>query len=167
MIEYTTTIEIKDITSKKIIDFMITCTDAEYNNWWPGTHISFHELDHKPDIIGSSVYFDEFVGRIRLKFHAIISDYIPDKLIAWQMKKLILLPAKLILQAEQKNNDVILKHSLLIGFKGILSMLDPIIKVFIPKNLEAELNEHARHEFGILPEMLKSRRNRDQEKKNV
>jgi hypothetical protein len=159
MIEYTTTIEIKDITSKKIIDFMITCTDAEYNNWWPGTHISFHELIHKPDIIGSSVYFDEFVGPIRLKFHAIISNYIPDKLIAWQMKKLILLPAKLILQTEQQNNDVILKHSLLIGFKGILSILDPIIKVFIPKNLEAELNEHARHEFGILPEILKSRGN--------
>jgi len=159
MIEYATTIKVKDITSKKIIDFMITCTDAGYNNWWPGTHISFHELNHKPDIIGSSVYFDEFVGPIRLKFHAIISDYIPDKLIGWQMKKLILLPAKLILQTEQENNDVILKHSLLIGFKGILSILDPIIKVFIPGNLEAELNKHAQHEFGILPEILKSRKN--------
>jgi hypothetical protein len=159
MIEYTTTIKVKDITSNQIIDFMITCTDTEYNNWWPGTHITFHELNHKPGNIGSSVYFDEFVGPIRLKFHAIISDYIPDKLIGWQMKKLILLPVKLILQTEQKNNDVILKHSLLIGFKGILSILDPVIKVFIPGNLESELNKHARHEFGILPEILKSRRN--------
>ncbi len=158
MIEYTTTIKIKDITPNQIIDFMITCTDEEYNNWWPGTHISFHELDQKPGVIGSLVYFDEFVGPIRLKFHAVISDYIPDKLICWQMKKLILLPAKLVLRTEQKNNDVILKHSLLIGFKGFLSILDPIIKLFIPKNLEYELNEHARHEFGILPEILESRR---------
>mgnify|MGYP001350288213 FL=1 len=67
MIVFKTEVEIKNIFPEQITDFMIDCTDEKYSQWWPGVHLAFHTIKKKPGNIGNLVYFDEFVGKRRLK----------------------------------------------------------------------------------------------------
>jgi hypothetical protein len=80
-----TRIAVEGISGKQVSDLFINRTDSDYQKWWQGTHLQFHTIDRTADGIGSLVYFDEYVGRHRLKFKGRITEYAAGKRIEYRM----------------------------------------------------------------------------------
>ncbi len=70
------------------------------------------------------------------------------------MKKIIMLPVWLNLYIEELEEGLNLIHQLSIGYNGIGKLLDPLILFLLPKDLEHELNEHAKIEFTNLSKVI-------------
>lgn len=85
------------LNGREVTDFMLNCDDASYQAWWPGVHLQFHTVRRVTGDVGNAVYMDEYVGRFRLKFHAVVTAAIPGKEITWQFIRGVRLPGKLIL----------------------------------------------------------------------
>ena len=154
MLEMTTVVPVKGITGKAVIDFFISCTDQKYQHWWPGTHFAFHTLQRTPNEIGNLVYFDEMVGTRRLKFKGVVIEYIPGYKIVWQMKKRFRLPAWLVLETAQTPDGVTITHTLKAGFKGIGTILDPLLRLYLSSKFQQDLEDHANYEFNRLADIL-------------
>ena len=150
-----TEVQVKGITGADVATFMLNCTDADYQRWWPGTHLAFHTIRRVPGDLGSLVLFDEYVGKRRLRFVGVVVENVPGKKVAWQMKKVIKLPGWLILNFADNSEGVTITHELAVGFTGVGRILDPLLRVFLPKSFERELAEHARIEFQKLATILK------------
>ena len=134
---------------------MLNCTDEKYQKWWPGTHISFHTIKRFPNDLGNIVYFDEYVGKRRLKFKGVVVENIPGKKLVWQMKKVIKLPSWLELGFEDSDEGVIIIHIFKVGFNGIGKLLDPLMKLFLAnETFRKALDEHAQFEFTELGTIL-------------
>jgi hypothetical protein len=154
MIELATTVTVKGISGKAVSKFMLHCTDADYQKWWPGTHLAFHTTKRFPDDLGNHVVFDEYVGKRRIKLQGVVVELIPEKRIVWQMTKVIRLPAWLILEFNDTAEGVRITHMLKAGFDGIGRLLDPLLRIALSRDFERDLQEHARIEFHKLAEML-------------
>lgn len=147
--------EIKHAKAINAIAFFINCTDEQYAAWWPGAHIGFHTLKQTPDVVGSLVFFDEYVGVRRLKFQSRITQYDPRGVVEYQMIRWgIRLPGWLNLEFRQEGARVAVTHTLKIGFVGWLSVLDCIIRPFIPKKFINDLEQHAQEEFSRLSGLI-------------
>lgn len=142
------------ISRSAIYEFMLTCSDNEYQNWWPGTHLAFHTVKRYPNNLGNLVYFDEYVGKRRLTFNAIVTELIPGKRIVWQMVSIVRLPAWLSIDMEDHGGDVKLMHTLTIGLKGLGTIFDPILKLYCSNKFRKELDVHAQTEFRALAKLL-------------
>lgn len=113
MIRYTTTVEVTGLSSKDVYDFLLNCTDTQYQRWWPETHLVFHTLKRTPTNIGNLVYMDEYVGDFRLKFHGTVKKMVPNGSILWQMRKFgVVLPAWLSLNLSDTASGVKIIHRL-------------------------------------------------------
>ncbi len=134
---------------------MLYCDDAQYRKWWPEAHFRFHTLEYKPGHIGNRVFFDELVGTRRLRFQAVITEYIPDRRIVWQMKQFINLPAWLSLEFEDTPEGLRITHKLSAGFEHAGRLLDPLIRCFFSPAFEQNLSQHALIEFTKLASMLR------------
>ena len=146
---------VRNITGKDVSDFMLNCTDTEYQKWWPGTHISFHTIKRYPNNLGNIVYFDEYIGKRRLKFKGIVVENNPGKKLIWQMKKGILLPTWLELYFRDIDEGVTIIHTFRIGFNGIGRIFDPILKlIFVNESFSKALDKHAQFEFTALGNIL-------------
>lgn len=154
MITMKTEVNVKGVVGKDIHAFMLNCTDEDYQKWWAGTHLAFHTVKRYPGDQGNRVYFDEYIGKHRLKFAAVLIEIIPDRKLVWQMKKMVRLPGWLEIELEDDNDGVRIIHSVSIGFKSIGGILDPILRLYFSQEFEKELEEHARIEFTKLAEML-------------
>ena len=154
MITMQTNVDTSGVTGKEIIDFMLNCTDQDYQKWWQGTHLAFHTLERYPNNLGNLVYFDEYVGKRRLRFKSVVTEIIPGKKLVWQMKMLFKLPGWLILEFKDIDGDTKIIHTLVAGYGGIGKILDPLIRKYLSKHLEAELAEHAQFEFKKLVKIL-------------
>jgi hypothetical protein len=154
MITLKTEVQVKGIAGRAIFDFMMHCTDEHYQQWWPGTHRAFHTIQRLPGDVGNRVYFDEYVGKRRLKFAAIVVESIPDKKIVWQMEKILRLPAWLGLEFSDNHEGVSIAHTLKMGFSGPGNALDPLLGLFCSKRFAKDLEEHAHDEFTRLAEIL-------------
>lgn len=151
-------VTVRDITGPEIFDFMANCTDTDYQRWWPDMHLAFHTIKRYPGNLGNLVYFDEYVGKYRLKFKAVITESIPGKKNVWQMKKGIKLPARVILELEDQPGQVRVCHTLAVGFQGIGRILDPLLRLYFSDHFIEVLDEHAQVEFPMLGQLLASRR---------
>jgi hypothetical protein len=151
-----TEVNVSGVHGAKISDFMINCTDEKYQDWWPGYHLAFHTLKRYPDEIGNLVYFDEYVAKRRLKFHARVNEYVPGKRIIWQLRFWASLPVWLSLEFQDHPEGVTVYHTFTIGFRGIGKILDPLLRISFSQDFQHELEEHARVEFKLLAEKLSS-----------
>lgn len=149
-----TEVHVQGISGGSILDFMLRCTDEEYRRWWPGTHLAFHTIERRPGNLGNLVYFDEYVGRYRLKFSGVVSEIVPGKKVVWQMKRIVKLPGWLALEFEDVPGGVRIVHMVSIGFGGPGRFLDPVLKRLFSSRFEKELAEHAQTEFKRLVEIL-------------
>jgi hypothetical protein len=104
------------------------------------------------------VYFDEYVGKRRLKFRGIVVKNIPGKNIVWQMKKVIKLPAWLALEFEDNDEGVTITHTFKVGFTGIGRLFDPFMKLYFTGGFIKALDEHAHIEFTKLAGILSGAR---------
>lgn len=160
MITIQSKVHIADISGADIFDFMLNCTDQRYQAWWPGTHLAFHTVERRPGDVGNIVYMDEYVGQRRIKMQGVVAEVVPGKKIVWQFKQLVRLPAWLILEADERDGGVMLTHTLQAGFKGIGSVLDPLLRLYFSDGFARAMDEHAQAEFPMLGEMLRDRVNR-------
>lgn len=161
MIQHKTVVEVQAGQSDEFYTFMLNCTDDQYQAWWPGTHLAWHTIAEHPGKIGSRVYFDEYVGKRRLKFEAIITELVPGQKIVWQLKKWVPLPAWLTLEFADSLNGIKVTHTLAIGFQGIGRLLDPVLRLYFSPGYANDLDEHARTEFPKLASMLADKRERE------
>lgn len=157
MIDFTTRITLEAADVAPMYTFLLTCTDEQYNQWWPGVHLVFHTTKGEPGAVGSELYFDERVGDMRITYHATVIKADRNKEIVWHLKKIIPLPAWLHMKFESNGNKAVLTHSFRAGFGGFGRVLDPLIRVYLNRHFEEQLTKHARAEFPRLARMLHSK----------
>ncbi|MDM7999535.1 MAG: hypothetical protein QUS33_05940 [Dehalococcoidia bacterium] len=155
MVVLQTRVAVQGITGKRVTDFFINCTDTDYQRWWQGTHLQFHTLSRTPEVVGSLVYFDEYVGKHRLKCRGKVTAYAPGKRIEYQIIKVPALPAWLVLEFEDRPGGVDIVHTVKAGYEGFGKILDPLIRLHLSPAFERDLNEHARTEFAKLGDLLR------------
>ena len=156
MIRYTTTVEVTGLSSKDVYDFLLTCTDTQYQRWWPGTHLAFHTLKRTSTNVGNLLYMDEYVGDFRLKFHGIVREAIPHQTIIWQMRKFgVVLPAWLSLNLSDTATGVTIIHTVSAGFHGIGRFLDVLLRFYLSSKFEQHMAAHAHTEFNKLRDLLR------------
>lgn len=154
MLTLKTEVPVQGISGKDVSDFMINCTDKDYQAWWPGMHLAFHTIKRYPHDLGNLVFFDEYIGKRRLRFQGIVVKLTPGKEVVWQMKKMVKLPAWLTLKFEDTDTGVKISHALTFGFAGVGKIIDPLLRLFATKRLEKDLTEHAQTEFTALGKIL-------------
>ena len=154
MLSIKTEVDVHGTTPRAILEFMLNCTDEDYQRWWPGEHLAFHTLKRYPGDIGNLVYFDECVGERRIKFQGIVTEVIPSARVVWQMKMGLKLPVWLILECVDTPECVRIVHTLNAGFSGVGKIFDPLLRIFISRNFERDLELHAKTEFPKLAEIL-------------
>lgn len=150
MVILQTQVKVDNFSSKRVFDFFINCNDEKYQAWWPENHFSFHTIKRDPNNIGNLVFFDEMVGKRRLRFKAVIIKLITDKEIVWQMKKIVMLPAWLSLKFDETKDGLLITHKLSVGFEGFGKIFDPILKFYLNDKFEKDLAMHAKTEFKRL-----------------
>ena len=160
MIQLQTSVTVPGLTGKAVSEFMLNATDADYQRWWPGTHLAFHTLRRYPGDLGNRVYYDEFVGNYRLKFNGVLVEVFPSRKLTWQIQKIVRLPAWLTLEFADSPGQVEITHRLSVGFKGIGRGFDPILRWLISRRFSQDLDQHTRTEFHRLAEFLSSQETR-------
>jgi len=154
MVKLQTIVNVRGITSKDIYDFMLNCTDADYQRWWKGTHLFCHTVKSYPGNIGNLIYADEFVGKYRIKGNAIITKLVPYSEMVYQIKTIVKIPAWFTMKFEDLEDGINIIHIIEAGFHGTGKIFDPIIRLFLNDDFETNLNAHAHEEFPKLAEML-------------
>ena len=145
------------LNGREVTDFMLNCDDASYQAWWPGVHLQFHTVRRVTGDVGNAVYMDEYVGRFRLKFHAVVTAAIPGKEITWQFIRGVRLPGKLILRLEDQAEGVAISHVVEVGFRGPGRVFDAVLRFWLTREFADALDEHVRTEFPKLRDLLRSR----------
>lgn len=158
MVNLETAVLVKGIAAADIYDFMLNLTDADYQQWWQGTHLACHTVKKVPGDVGNLVYLDEIVGTTRLQGHGVVMKLVPCREIVYQVKMLVRIPAWLILKFEEVPDGVRIIHIVRAGFDGAGRVLDPLIRLFLTDEFEKQLAAHAREEFPMLAIMLAGRR---------
>ena len=154
MITLETVVRLDGIRGMDVFDFFITCDDARYQEWWPGTHLQFHTVRRKPGNVGSIVFMDEYIGKERLRMHAVVMKADPGKALVVQLTFLIRLPFLVHIITEDGDGFVTLRHRIEAGFRGAGRILDPLLRAVFVKSHAAAIDEHARTEFPKLRDML-------------
>lgn len=152
-------ITVHDVAPEQITAFMLDPADDRYQAWWPGTHLEFHPLRVAPraDHVGDVVWMDEYVGGRRLRMRAVVSEAVPGRRIVWRMRPLRLpVPVHLVLELDQAEDGVRLRHALTCGWSGPGRVLDPLWRLYFSRRFASELDEHARTEFPRLADLLRS-----------
>lgn len=158
MISMTTRVSVREASAEQIADFMINCDDEQYHSWWPEAHFRFHTVTRFPGVVGSLVYYDEMVGKRRLRFQAVITEFESGKRIVWQMKALVKLPAWLSLDFETGPDGLTIVHTLSVGFEKIGRVFDPLIRIYLNRTFEEDLKVHCHTEFTKLARLLHTHR---------
>lgn len=156
MITIQSKVHVERIGGMPIFDFLINPTDSAYQQWWPGTHLAYHNLSYAPRNIGNVVYMDEYVGQRRVRMTGIVTEAEPGKKITWQLKKVIRLPIWLHLELKDDSQGVAITHTIRAGFGGIGRVLDAVLRLYFSETFAKAMDEHARIEFPKLGELLSS-----------
>lgn len=155
MITIRSRLHVPSLQAGEVLDFLLNCTDEEYQAWWPGTHLQMHALSRRPGDIGSIYYMDEFVGQYRLRMTAVVCALEPGKRIVWQLKRGITLPAWLTLELADDAAGVTITHTVEAGYRGLGRPLDPLLRLYFSRDFERALDEHVRTEFPMLRDLLR------------
>lgn len=78
-------VDVAGLTGRDVTDFMVACTDEQYQNWWPGTHLQLHTLGRTTGGVGDMVVMDQFVGRRRLRLRGIVEAVEPGRRLVWRL----------------------------------------------------------------------------------
>jgi hypothetical protein len=156
MITLRTQLEISGVTGIEITNFFLNCTDAEYQRWWPGVHLSFHTIKRTPGDVGNLVVMDEFIGNRRVRAKGLVTEVESGKRLVWQLRKVIRLPVWLTLECVERGGTLQLTHTVEAGFNGIGRVFDPLLRLYFSRRFAKALDEHVRTEFPKLRDMLRN-----------
>jgi hypothetical protein len=154
MITLHTTTHVPGLTGREITDFLLQCDDAQYQAWWPGTHLRFHTLHREPGAVGNIVFMDEYVGRFRVTEKAVVTAAVPGRELALQFLHGIRMPARLIMRFTDERGGVTIAHTIELGFRGIGRVLDPLLRLWLPPAFADAMDAHMREEFPRLRTLL-------------
>lgn len=157
MITLQTTVFVPGVQGEDILEFLDRCDDAEYQRWWPGTHLQYHALARTPEKVGSTFLMDEFVGKRRLRLEGVVTRYEPGRHFECQLKKGVPLPAHLEIDTEDEADGVVLTHTVRAGFPGVGRVFDPLLRLFLDEPFARAMDEHAKTEFTRLGALLQQR----------
>lgn len=149
------TVDVAGLTGRDVTDFMVSCTDEQYRNWWPGTHLQLHVLGRATGGVGDVVVMDEFVGRRRLRLRGVVEAAEPGRRLVWRFRKIVPLPARLTLELTPVPGGVSVRHTITAGWPGIGRVLDPLLRLYFTPTFIAELDAHVRTEFPLLRDYLR------------
>ena len=162
MIKHIVEVKVNNAKAELFYDFMINPSTKRYRAWWPGEHLDFHIV--KPgdaDHLGDVVYMDEYLGGPsgpRLRFRGIVIAIDRPKEITWQMLKFGLrLPAFVTICMHDIPGGIVVKHELRIGYSGIGTILDPLIRLYFNKSFQNALETHCKIEWPKLAEYLEDK----------
>ena len=155
MISIQSKVHVDGIQGTELLDFLLNCTDEQYQAWWPGTHFAFHTVERRPGHVGSVIYMDEYVGRRRLRMKGVVTEVVSGKRVVWQFKQIVRLPARLIMEIDDHNDGVAITHTIEAGFRGPGRVLDPLLRLYFTAEFERAMDEHAQAEFPMLAAMLR------------
>ena len=155
MIIHKTRVIVKNLNAKDVFDFLINPSDDNYQSWWPGVHLLFHNRRTVPGNIGNLVYMDEHIGKWRVRFVGRVLRADENRRIIWQMTKGINLPARLDLQLHDTIKGVRIDHIVMLGFHGLLGKIsDPLLSLYFTNRKKHYLTEHVHEEFNRLAQLL-------------
>jgi hypothetical protein len=154
------TVAVDGITGRDIWDFLLTCTDEEYQRWWPGTHLQLHMVRPGTNHIGDVMYMDEYIGKRRLRMTGIVAEAVPGKKIVWRVTRPVPLPVSLTLDLADGEDGVVVRHTIHAGFNGAGRVLDPLFRLYFSHRLAA-MDRHVKTEFPLLRDhLVRMRRDR-------
>jgi hypothetical protein len=97
---------------------------------------------------------DEYVGRRHLRMAAVAVQAVPGRLLVWRLRRGVRLPARLILELDDRDGGVAVRHTIRAGFGGIGRVLDPLLRLYLSPAFAAALDDHVRTEFPMLADRL-------------
>lgn len=143
------------LTGREVTDFMLACTDEQYQRWWPGTHLQLHVLGRATSGVGDVVVMDEFIGRRRLRLRGVVEAVEPGRRLVWRFRKIVPLPARLSLELSPAPGGVSVRHTITAGLPGIGRLLDPLLRLYFTPRFTADLDAHVHTEFPLLRDLLR------------
>lgn len=136
MFSMPTRTHVTGLSGREITDFLSTCTDQAFANWWPGTHFHLHTVKGTSGSVGSIIFMEEMIGGRRIKVTCELVELVPGRTLVWQLRRpLFRLPVRLILQLKDDDTGVAIEQSIEAGFSGRASCLDPVFRVFFRRAL--------------------------------
>lgn len=157
MITLQTTVFVPGVQGRDILEFLERCDDADYQQWWPGTHLQFHAVRRAPGTVGSTFLMDEWIGARRLRMKGVVTRYEPGRHFAARLKKGVPLPARLEIDTDDEADGVVLTHTLRAGFHGVGRALDPLLRLVFDEKFQRDMDAHAKAEFTRLGVLLQAR----------
>jgi hypothetical protein len=134
--------------------FMLHCDDRQYQRWWPGVHRQFHTVDRKSGILGSKLRMDEYIGRRRISMDGYVEEIVRGRKLVWRMAYGVRLPARLILEYENRADGVEITHTIRAGFSGMGSILDPLLRLYFTPDFARAMDDHMHEEFQRLKDVF-------------
>ena len=148
-------VTVPNLTASEVTSFMLDCSDATYQKWWPGVHLHLHPLaSGGADHVGDIVFMDEFVGSRRLRMTAVVVRAEPGRKTSWQMKKVVRLPAWLTIEVVDSADDVVITHTITAGWGGVGRLLDPLLRLYLSPDFAVAMDRHVHTEFPLIGERL-------------
>jgi hypothetical protein len=148
-------VEVHGVSAAEITDFMLTCTDRRYQEWWPGTHLRMHvATPGRADHVGDVVQMDEYVGTRRIRLAGVVVEAVPGERIVWQLRKGIRLPVRLALDLSPAAGGVAIRHTITAGWPGPGRILDPLLRLWFSARFRRDMDSHVHAEFRRLAALL-------------
>jgi uncharacterized protein YndB with AHSA1/START domain len=154
MVELETIVHVEGLDGERVFDFLTSPTDEKYRAWWPGTHLACHMVRGNRDLVGSVIHMDEFIGRRRLRINALVKEAEPGRRLVLQMIFGFRLPVRLTMSFENDAGGVRIAHAIRAGFPRTGRILDPLFRFYLSRRFAADMDEHARTEFGLMRRVL-------------
>lgn len=146
---------VEGLSGEEVFDFLMNATDESYRRWWPGTHLHLHALERYEGHIGDVFYMDEYIGERRVRMRGVVVEAGRGTRIVWRFRSLgVLLPARLILETENRDGGVAIRHEIQAGFDGPGRILDPLFRLYFSERFARDMDEHAHAEFPMLRDLL-------------
>jgi len=153
-------VSVPGIRADQVVEFLLRCSDADYQRWWPGTHLHFHTIERHPRGVGNLVYMDEWIGKRRVKLKGVVTELLPGRKIVWQLKALVRQPVRLVLEVENEPAGVRITHTIRAGFDRIGKVFDPLFRLYFSDRFRRAMDEHAKTEFNKLVQVFEGDRSR-------
>ena len=148
-------VDVAGLSGRDVTDFMVACTDEQYQSWWPGTHLQLHVLGGTTGEVGDVMVMDEFIGRRRLRLHGILEAVEPGRRLVWRFHKVVPLPARLSLELSPIPGGVAVRHLITAGWRRIGRVVDPLLRLYFTPRFTTDLDAHVRTEFRLLSDHLR------------
>ncbi|TGK46668.1 hypothetical protein [Leptospira bouyouniensis] len=154
MITLQTIVDVKGVKPKDFYEFILNCTDEDYNRWWPGTHLVWHTVKKFPGNTGNLIYSEQMFGGHLEKGHSVIKKLVPYNEMHFQVIRGIRVPVWYTLKFDDIPGGVRVTHLVFGGFNGIGKIFDPLFRLYLSEAYNAELDPHVIEEFHRLATVL-------------